>query len=38
VLALERAGVDAILVRDLARDPDFAAALEELVRGPEAPR
>lgn len=38
VLALERAGVDAILVRDLARDPDFAATLEELVRGPEAPR
>jgi indole-3-glycerol phosphate synthase len=38
VLALERAGVDAILVRDLARDPDFAEALEELVRGPEAPR
>ena len=38
VLALERAGVDAILVRELARDPDFAAALEELVRGPEAPR
>ena len=38
VLALERAGVDAILVRDLARDPDFAAALEELVRGPEASR
>jgi len=38
VLALERAGVDAILVRDLGRDPDFAAALEELVRGPEAPR
>ena len=38
VLALERAGIDAILVRDLARDPDFAAALEELVRGPEGPR
>ena len=38
VLALERAGVDAILVRDLAGDPDFAAALEELVRGPEAAR
>jgi indole-3-glycerol phosphate synthase len=35
VLALERAGVDAILVAGLARDPDFAAALEELVRGPE---
>jgi indole-3-glycerol phosphate synthase len=38
VLALERAGVDAILVDGLARDPDFAAALEELVRGPEARR
>ena len=38
VLALERAGVDAILVHGLARDPDFAAALEELVRGPEARR
>ena len=36
VLALERAGVDAILVHGLARDPDFAAALEELVRGPES--
>jgi indole-3-glycerol phosphate synthase len=38
VLALERAGVDAILVHGLARDPNFAAALEELVRGPEARR
>lgn len=38
VLALERAGIDAILVRDLAPDVDFAAALEELVRGPEASR
>lgn len=38
VLALERAGVDAILVHDLAPDPDFEAALEELVRGPEARR
>lgn len=38
VLALERAGVDAILVGGLARDPDFAAALEELVRGPESHR
>lgn len=38
VLALERAGVDAILVDGLARDPEFAAALEELVRGPEARR
>jgi len=35
VLALERAGVDAILVHGLARDPDFGAALEELVSGPE---
>ena len=38
VIALERAGVDAILVHGLARDPDFGAALEELVRGPEAGR
>ena len=38
VLALERAGVDAILVGGLARDPHFAAALEELVRGPESHR
>lgn len=38
VLALERAGVDAILVHGLAGDPDFEAALEELVRGPEARR
>ena len=38
VLALERAGVDAILVHGLTRDQDFAAALEELVRGPEARR
>jgi indole-3-glycerol phosphate synthase len=38
VLALERAGIDAILVHGLAREPDFAAVLEELVRGPEAPR
>ncbi len=36
VLALERAGVDAILVQGLARDPDFGAVLEELVHGPEA--
>ncbi|HSK14631.1 MAG TPA: hypothetical protein VK915_00540 [Gaiellaceae bacterium] len=35
VLALERAGVDAILVDGLAGDPDFAGALEELVHGPE---
>jgi indole-3-glycerol phosphate synthase len=38
VVALERAGVDAILVHGLTRDPDFGAVLEELVRGPEAPR
>ena len=38
VLALERAGVDAILVHGLARDPDFGAVLEELVHGPEAGR
>jgi indole-3-glycerol phosphate synthase len=36
VLALERAGVDAILVHGLPHDPDFGAALEELVHGPEA--
>ena len=36
VVALERAGVDAILVHGLARDPDFGAVLEELVHGPEA--
>ena len=36
VLALERAGVDAILVHGLARDPEFSAALVELVHGPEA--
>jgi indole-3-glycerol phosphate synthase len=38
VLALERAGVDAILVHGLAREPEFRAVLEELVRGPEARR
>jgi indole-3-glycerol phosphate synthase len=38
VLALERAGVDAILVHGLARAPDFGALLEELVHGPEARR
>jgi indole-3-glycerol phosphate synthase len=36
VLALERAGVDAILVHGLARDPEFSAALVELVHGPDA--
>jgi indole-3-glycerol phosphate synthase len=36
VLALERAGVDAILVHGLRADADFRAALEELVRGTEA--
>ena len=30
------AGVDAILVHGLARDPDFGAVSEELVHGPEA--
>lgn len=38
VVALERAGVDAILVHGLAQDPDFGAVLEELVHGPEAGR
>jgi len=33
VVALERAGVDAVLVHGLAGEADFAAALEELVRG-----
>jgi indole-3-glycerol phosphate synthase len=36
VLALERAGVDAILVHGLPGDAAFRAVLEELVRGPEA--
>ena len=36
VLALERAGVDAILVHGLAGAGDFGAVLEELVHGPEA--
>jgi indole-3-glycerol phosphate synthase len=36
VLALERAGVDAVLVHGLALEPDFAGVLEDLVRGPEA--
>jgi indole-3-glycerol phosphate synthase len=38
VLALERAGVDAILVHGLTDAPDFGAVLEELVHGPEAGR
>jgi indole-3-glycerol phosphate synthase len=38
VLALERAGVDAVLVHGLAREPEFEAVLEELVHGPEAGR
>ena len=33
VVALERAGVDAVLVHGLARGSDFSAAVEELVRG-----
>jgi indole-3-glycerol phosphate synthase len=33
VLALERAGVDALIVRDLAASPDFAELIEELVGG-----
>ena len=36
VLALERAGVDAILVHGLPGDADFRGVLEELVHGPEA--
>ena len=36
VLALERAGVDAILVHGLAGAANFGAVLEELVHGPEA--
>jgi indole-3-glycerol phosphate synthase len=38
VVALERAGIDAILVHGLAQAPDFGAVLEELVHGPEAGR
>jgi len=38
VLALERAGVDAILVHGLAGAPAFGAVLEELVHGPAADR
>ncbi len=36
VLALERAGVDAVLVHGLPGDDAFRAILEELVHGPEA--
>lgn len=38
VIALERAGVDAVLVRGLAYGSDFSAALEELVHGSGAHR
>lgn len=38
VLALERAGIDAIVVQDLARSTDFASAVEELVGGPRPGR
>jgi indole-3-glycerol phosphate synthase len=38
VVALERAGVDAVLVQGLAADSEFSAVLEELVRGPGAHR
>ena len=38
VIALEQAGVDAVLVRGLAHDSDFSTALEELVRGSGAHR
>jgi indole-3-glycerol phosphate synthase len=38
VVALERAGVDAVLVAGLAGGADFSSALEELVRGPGAHR
>jgi indole-3-glycerol phosphate synthase len=38
VIALERAGVDAVLVRGLARGSAFSSALEELVRGSGAHR
>ena len=37
VVALERAGVDAVVVEGLA-NPDFSVALEELVRGSGAHR
>jgi indole-3-glycerol phosphate synthase len=33
VLALERAGVDAVLVQDLTAEPDFSRAVEELAGG-----
>jgi indole-3-glycerol phosphate synthase len=38
VIALERAGFDAVLVRGLARGSGFSLALEELVRGSGAHR
>jgi indole-3-glycerol phosphate synthase len=34
VLALQRAGVDALIVRELTAAPDFSRAVEELVGGP----
>ena len=38
VVALERAGVDALLVHDLVGAPDFSLAVEELVGGRRAGR
>jgi indole-3-glycerol phosphate synthase len=38
VLALERAGIDAVLVHNLAGTPDFSRAVEDLVGGPRAGR
>jgi hypothetical protein len=38
VIALERAGVDAVLVPGLGRANDFSGGLEELVRGSGAHR
>jgi indole-3-glycerol phosphate synthase len=38
VLALERAGIDAVLVQNLAGAPDFSRAVEDLVGGPRPGR
>jgi indole-3-glycerol phosphate synthase len=38
VLALERAGVDALIVRNLGSGRDFARTVEDLAGGPQPPR
>lgn len=38
VLALERAGVDALIVRNLGAGGDFASTVEDLSGGPQPPR